>query len=264
VLRGPTAALEPPAGRAPVRTPTPRGRTPSRLVPGESRMPPLDEPLGHPRPVSLTPPPVRPIAKPPAARRGPYVVAGAVVAVVAAVLTLGPWIVGGHVTRMLAAWHPPVVPAARPSAVPVVEASGEAVPDVAPSVASAASVAAPPAVREVPGSVTATEAGDVVETATEHSVVRLVGLPPGAEATVDDRPVEAEFVLAATYAEHTLRVRARGFRTVVRAFRAPHDLTLRIQADPVRPARQEPGASGAPASAPPVEFQQLGNPFAQP
>jgi serine/threonine protein kinase len=248
-----------PATRAPVRIPAFIGRTALRPTPNASRTSPVDERTGDRRPISLTPPPIRRVPIPPASRRRAAIVAGVLLGAGAAVLALGLWDVGGHESR---ARTP--VPAVRSSAGAGPEANGAVLPRTPPVEAAASPsvfAAERPAVPDASGPAAAPPVEQALDDASKHSHVRLVGLPPGAEATVDGRPVEAEFALDATNGEHTLRVRARGFRTAVRTFRAPNDMTLEIVLERVQAARQEPTTSVAPAGAAPDGFQPLANPF---
>ncbi|MBI5488239.1 MAG: serine/threonine protein kinase [Deltaproteobacteria bacterium] len=102
------------------------------------------------------------------------------------------------------------------------------------------------------------------------AVIRLVGMPAGATATVDDEPVAAEFELAPSDREHLLRVTARGRVIFSQAFTVSGDLEIRVEA--VRrqpPAGTRDGGASVVAPPPPPPpppsrdggAQPLANPF---
>jgi serine/threonine-protein kinase len=127
----------------------------------------------------------------------------------------------------------PSLPAVVPAAVPL--------PVAAPAPAVAPATTAPP-------------------TAAPTVVVRLAGLPADARATLDGRPVEAEFTLEVSQATHELRVTLRSHRPFVHQFRAATDTTIDVRLEPLRrPAASPPPATGGPSPTP----RPLANPFGE-
>lgn len=90
-----------------------------------------------------------------------------------------------------------------------------------------------------------------------RATVRLEGLPPGARATLDGRPVEAVFTVEVSDATHTLRVTQPGRRPFVRQLRITQDLVVPVQLERFRPSasRRQQGDQAAQTPRP------LANPF---
>jgi serine/threonine protein kinase len=128
-------------------------------------------------------------------------------------------------------------------------------------------VAAPaPAIVEQPPVAPTPVAAPAPATAT----VRLVGLPAGAQVTLDGRPVGPAFPLEVSDAPHTLRVVARGQRPFVHEFRVAGDLEIQVVLERAgsstravaRPTLTPPAAPVAePGAANP---RPLANPFGGP
>ncbi|NMC71864.1 MAG: hypothetical protein GYA57_17615, partial [Myxococcales bacterium] len=135
------------------------------------------------------------------------------------------------------------VAAAEPLAVPAPPAPEPVTAEPATTAATPVTESATTAATPVTGSATTT-ASDLPPAA-PRAVVRLTGLPEGARATLDGRPVEPEFTLEVSDATHTLRVVLRGHRPFVRQFRPTGDLEIAVRLEPLPGA----GTSGTPATA---------------
>ena len=143
-----------------------------------------------------------------------------------------------------------------PSLDVVANRGSASVPATAPAVASPPAVS--PATPAPPAPPPAPIVMPELPAAPAPAVVRLAGLPSGARATLDGRPVEAEFTVEVSDATHILRVVLRGHRPFVREFRATGDATIDVRLEPL-PRTRAGGRSGdddrAPAPRP------LANPF---
>ncbi|MBN1772504.1 MAG: serine/threonine protein kinase, partial [Deltaproteobacteria bacterium] len=259
------------------------GLTPPRLsvappLPGRGSRaptPPRSTPPSRPR-LSLTPPAIRPEQTSVVPPRNAVVVSRWAVLLGA---TLGVAALAAGVAALL------VVLADRPrnptdaGAEHVSAASGEpgptldevaerarrdaesAAPAVPVPAAVPLAVPAPPAPPPVPAPPPTTPPGGPDPAAPDPAVpavVRLVGLPAGARATLDGRPVEAEFTVEVSETTHTLRVVLHGHRPFVREFRATGDLALEVRLEPLArtaPADRTADDDRAPSPRP------LANPF---
>jgi serine/threonine protein kinase len=272
-------ALRPLRGETlPVRGLTPvAGVTPlSAPAPGRAEHPPAPPRLEPPSLGVLsigTPPPLRPLrgslsgtsaATSSAMRR--VVIAATIGATVAAIgVTLLLWYSNapGEAEQepLLPGGGSPVVdtPASRttgPAGTLADVAPGlPAVPRVdRPPLADAASPLLPSILSVLPASAQA----DIGPPPEGSARVTLVGLPPGAVATVDGTAVGAEFVLPISEVLRALRVTARGYEPFVQALRVGGETTIRVQ---LRRVRRGTGPDAVPSSESDGGPASLANPF---
>jgi hypothetical protein len=93
------------------------------------------------------------------------------------------------------------------------------------------------------------------------AIVRLVGLPEGARATLDGAPVDREFSLERSAVKHTLRVVARGCKPFVHEFHVESDVEVWVSLERERPAAVRPEPASSPGE---PEPRRLTNPFRHP
>lgn len=272
-------ARRPESWRAPGMTP-PRISGPPPLPgrPGGTHTPRSTPPL-QPRP-SLTPLPIRPqktsVTPPPHAvvvsRWAVFlgatlgivaVAAGAAALLVVLADRAQPGIIDGGVDVMMGTGgeSTPGLEQVADRAAPDARGAPRVVPV---PVAAPLAVPAPPAAE--PAAATPAAASPEPAPGALRAVVRLQGLPPGARATLDGRPVAAEFALEPSETAHTLRVVLRGHRPFVHRFRATGDLVIPVRLQPTRngappdgDAETERPAVGDPGSSP----RPLANPFGE-
>ena len=157
------------------------------------------------------------------------------------------------------------VPAAAPVVVPPRPFPGHAPAEPATNrPATSAAPPAPLAALSAPTSTANPKAMSDLPPPARRAAVRLAGLPVGARATLDGRPVEPEFSLEVSDATHTLRVVLPGHRPFVRRFRPTGDLEIDVRLESL----QGGGSSGRPAEAARSgeenrgpTFRPLANPF---
>jgi hypothetical protein len=138
-----------------------------------------------------------------------------------------------------------------------------------PSVA-AASLAAVPAVPAATPVAAPVEQAPVPPSAAPpapvQAIIRLVGLPDGAQATLDGAPVGREFPLQTSEAKHTLRVVARGCKPFVHEFSVASDLEVWVSLEREPGAALRPAPSRVPPAVPAIgpgtaHRHPLANPF---
>jgi serine/threonine protein kinase len=97
-----------------------------------------------------------------------------------------------------------------------------------------------------------------------QALVKLEGLPFGAQAEVDGQVVGEVFAMEVSDESHTLRVAARGWKVFVREFRVHGELTIPVQLEPnehpVSPGGRDSGIV-RPEALDAGPRQPLGNPF---
>jgi serine/threonine protein kinase len=97
-----------------------------------------------------------------------------------------------------------------------------------------------------------------------QALVKLEGLPLGAQAEVDGQAVGEVFAMEVSDESHTLRVAARGWKVFVREFRVHGELTIPVQLEPnehpVSPGERDSGTV-RPEALDAGPRQPLGNPF---
>jgi hypothetical protein len=177
--------------------------------------------------------------------------------------------VAGYAPRAARELHPaPVTPADAAVVSPTAAGGGEPVaPSANPAVPSV--VLSSPAVAGInAASAPASPISPVADAAPSPPAtakVTLVGLPPGARASVDGAPVGAEFEMEVNDAPHVLKVAVPGRRPFVREFRVQGDTTIevRMAAAGAGPSSRRDGGGRVPDAAPGNGPGFIANPFPQ-